>query len=339
MASQYDSSEQQSGAGTSLFDSVRRHPYTGLIVNISPATAWLGVFFLVPLAVMLLYSFGERGAFGEVLIGIEHLGLQQYTKFFIPEGMGAGQAVWVTFAWLLDRVVPLELGLASATPTPYVQLTFRSIWYGLVATLLSFVLGYPMAYYVARIAPEQYRSLLIALVVLPYWASYLVRVYAIKLLLSQNGIVPSLIAALPFVDTQPTLLFNDFSVQFGLVYIWVPFMILPAYASLEQIDFTLQEAAMDLGADRFDAFRKVTLPLSMPGVIAGSILVFIPSVGAFVIPELLGGPSTTTIGNFIAEQFGAAGNWPFGAAASFILMVIMLASIVVYFRRTEGEFL
>lgn len=336
MAGEYD---RDGTASTSLLRSLRTNRYAGFVLNVTPSAFWLGVFFLVPLAVMLLYSFGDRGAFGQVLIGPEHLGLQQYATFFVPEGMSLTGAAWVTLAWLIERIVPVQLDLAAATPTPYVQLTFRSIWYGLLATVIALVVGYPMAYYVARLAPEGYQNLLIALVVLPYWASYLVRVYAIKLLLAKNGIVPVAATYLPFVDQQPTLLFNAFSVQVGLVYIWIPFMILPVYASLEQLDATLNEAAMDLGADRLDAFVHVTFPLSMPGVVAGSLLVFIPSVGAFVIPELLGGPSTVTIGNFIASQFGSAGNWPLGSAASFVLMVIMLGSIAVYLRRAGGDFL
>jgi spermidine/putrescine transport system permease protein len=338
MAGEYER-EPGTSSVASLLRAIRAHPYTGLLVNITPSAFWLSIFFLVPLAVMFLYSFGERGAFGQVLIGVEHLGLQQYATFFVPQGMSLTGAAWVTFAWLLDSIVPVQLNLAEATPTPYVQLTFRSIWYGVLATFVSLVVGYPMAYYVARLAPEKYQNLLIALVVLPYWASYLVRVYAIKLLLAKNGIVPTLATYLPFIDQQPSLLFNAFSVQVGLVYIWIPFMILPAYASLEQIDFTLNEAAMDLGADRLDAFVHVTFPLSMPGVVAGSLLVFIPSVGAYIIPELLGGPSTVTIGNFIAAQFGSAGNWPLGAAASFVLMVIMLGGIAIYLRRAGGDFL
>ncbi|MFC7046787.1 ABC transporter permease [Halobacteriaceae archaeon GCM10025711] len=318
---------------------VRRHPYTGLIVNLAPSTFWLTVFFLVPLGVMFFYSFGERGAFGEVLIGAEYLGLQQYATFFVPDGATLPEAVWYSLAWILEGLIPLNVQLAATDPTPYVQLTVKSINYGILATVFSFLIGYPMAYYVARGVPEQYQNLLIALVVLPYWASYLVRVYAIKLLLAKGGILPSLVQALPFVADQPKLLYTAFSVQFGLVYVWVPFMILPAYASIENIDFTLHEAAMDLGADRLDAFLKVTFPLSLPGVIAGSILVFIPSVGSYVIPELLGSPNTPTIGEFIASQFGAAGNWPLGAAAAFVLTAIMLGAIGLYQRRAGGEFL
>jgi spermidine/putrescine transport system permease protein len=318
---------------------VRRHRLVGLIFNIAPSAFWLGVFFLVPLAFMLVYSFGTRGAFGEVLLAPEYLGLQQYRMFFVPEGATALQAVWYTLAWMLEWIIPGDAQLAPVDPTPYVQLTIRSINYGIVTTVVSFLMGYPIAYYLVRYIPDQRRNLLIALIVLPYWASYLVRVYAIKLLLSENGLIPSLLVSVGLTETAPQLMFRDFSVIVGLVYIWLPFMVLPIYSSIENLDFTLHEAAMDLGGDRVDAFLRVTLPLSMPGIIAGSVLVFIPSVGAYVIPELLGGPSTVTIGKFIASQFGAAGNWPLGAAASFILMVIMLVSIGLYQRYAGGDML
>jgi len=338
MESQYETTDGAAGEAT-LVERARSHPYAGLAFNISPAALWLTVFFLVPLLVMFVYSFGERGAFGEVLLGLDRLGLQNYRTFFVPEGMGLLETVWVSIAWFIGWVTPSGIQLTQATPTPYVQLTIRSIWYGIVATLACLAIGYPTAYYIAKLAPEEHRNMLLALVVLPYWASYLVRIYAVKLLLAKNGIIPSAVAALPFVSGQPSLLYNNFSIEFGLVYIWLPFMILPAYASIEQIDFTMQEAAMDLGADRLDAFLRVTFPLSLPGVVAGSILVFIPSVGAYVIPELLGGPSNATIGRFIAAQFGAAGNWPLGAAASFVLMAIMMGSIWIYLKRAGGGLL
>jgi spermidine/putrescine transport system permease protein len=338
MVSQYDTTDE-AGTGASTVERLRSHRYAGLVFNASPAALWLTVFFLVPLMLMLVYSFGERGAFGQVLLGLDQLGLQNYRTFFVPEGLSLLETIWVSVAWFVGWVTPGSLQLTEATPTAYVQLTLRSIWYGIVATVVCLLIGYPTAYYVAKLAPEEHRNTLLALVVLPYWASYLVRIYAVKLLLAKNGIIPSAVAALPFVTGKPDLLYNNFSVEFGLVYIWLPFMILPAYASIEQIDFTMQEAAMDLGADRLDAFLRVTFPLSLPGVVAGSILVFIPSVGAYVIPELLGGPSNATIGRFIASQFGAAGNWPLGAAASFVLMAIMLGSIWVYLKRAGGGLL
>jgi spermidine/putrescine transport system permease protein len=335
MVNQYDAADD-TGGERSLFERFRSHPYAGLVVNAGPAAFWLTVFFLIPLAAMLVYSFGERGAFGQVLLGLDKLGLQNYETFFIPDGMSILQTIWVTVAWFISWVTPGTITLTEAAPTAYVQLTIRSIWYGTIATVFCFAVGYPAAYYVAKLAPERHRNLLLALIVLPYWASYLVRIYAVKLLLAKNGVIPSLIGALPFVEEAPSLLYNNFSVEFGLIYIWLPFMILPAYASIEQIDFTMQEAAMDLGADRLDAFLRVTFPLSLPGVVAGSILVFIPSVGAYVIPELLGGPNNTTIGRFIASQFGAAGNWPLGAAASFVLMAIMMGSIWIYLKKAGG---
>lgn len=318
---------------------LRRHRLLGLVVNISPSALWLGVFFVIPLGVMFYYSFGTRGAFGEVLLGPGSLGLQQYATFFVPSGATISEATWYTLAWILEWFVPGNAQLASAEPTPYVKLTVKSINMGIVTTLTCFVLGYPIAYFLAQNVPDEHQNLLIALIVLPYWASYLVRVYAIKLLLATNGVIPVLVTELGLMSEKPELLFTDFAVVFGLVYVWLPFMVLPIYSSIENLDFTLHEAAMDLGADRLDAFLKVTLPLSMPGVIAGSVLVFIPAVGAFVIPNLLGGPDSATIGNFIASQFGAAGNWPLGAAASFVLMIIMLLAIGLYQRRAGGDML
>ncbi|MFC6942102.1 ABC transporter permease [Salinirubellus sp. GCM10025818] len=339
MASDYETDPGSAGALREGVRRVRRNRYLGLVVNAAPSALWLTVFFLVPLGVMFYYSFGERGAFGQVLLGLSNIGLQQYATFFVPEGATVPQAIWYSLAWMIEGVLPGGVELAATDPTPYVKLTVKSINFAVVTTLVAFLIGYPMAYYLARNVSSERQNLLIALVVLPYWASYLVRIYAIKLLLSGNGIVPSLLVRLGVTDSPPQLLFTDFSVQFGLVYIWLPFMILPIYASIENLDFTLHEAAMDLGADRLDAFFKVTLPLSMPGVTAGSVLVFIPSVGAYVIPNLLGGPNTATIGNFIAGQFGAAGNWPLGAAASFVLMVIMLGVIAIYMRRAGGDLL
>jgi len=335
MVNKFDATDD-TGGERSLFERFRSHRYAGVAVNAGPAAFWLTVFFLIPLAVMFIYSFGERGAFGQVLLGLDQLGLQNYETFFLRDGFGILETIWIIIAWFISWVTPGTITLTEAAPTAYVQLTIRSIWYGTIATAFCFAIGYPAAYYVAKLAPERHRNLLLALIVLPYWASYLVRIYAVKLLLARNGIIPSLIGALPFVEESPKLLYNNFSVEFGLIYIWLPFMILPAYASIEQIDFTMQEAAMDLGADRLDAFLRVTFPLSLPGVVAGSILVFIPSVGAYVIPELLGGPSNATIGRFIASQFGAAGNWPLGAAASFVLMAIMMGSIWIYLKKAGG---
>jgi ABC-type spermidine/putrescine transport system permease subunit I len=322
---------QAETAEPTLRQRIRRSEWLGPVVNLLPSVLWLLVFFLVPLAVMFYYSFGETGSFGRVLVGIEYLGLQQYVQFFVPEE-SALAAIWYTVAWILEGLIPLDIQLAATDPTPYVQLTIKSIGYGVVATLVSLLVGYPAAYYIGRIAPEEYRELLLVLVILPFWASFLVRIYAIQLLLSRGSFLMEGLSLLPFVEPGLRLMNTQFAVMVGLVYIWIPFMILPVYTSIEEIDFTLQEAAMDLGADRASAFRRVIFPLSMPGVVAGSILVFIPSAGSYVIPELLGGPDSQMIGNFIANQFGSAMNWPLGAAGSFILMAVMLGAIGIYMK-------
>lgn len=322
----------------SLIQRLRRWRWSGLVVNLSPGLFWLVVFFLVPLVVMFYYSFGATGAFGEVLVGWDDLGLHQYTMFFIPDGASVFEAIWYTIAWTLEGMIPLGIELAADDPTPYVQLTMKSLGYGVFATVVAFAIGYPAAYYIGRLAPERYQDLLLVLIILPFWASFLVRIYAIQLLLSRDSILMNLLELLPFVEEGIRLMNSQFAVMLGLVYIWIPFMILPVYTSIEEIDFTLQEAAMDLGADRFEAFRRIIFPLSMPGVIAGSILVFIMTTGAYVIPELLGGPRSQMIGNFIANQFGAAGNWPLGAAGSFVLMGVMLAAIAAYMKYGgEGD--
>ncbi|UPV75407.1 ABC transporter permease [Halorussus limi] len=337
MASEHKSRERDVESGPSLRQRIRRSRWTGFAVNVTPSAFWLFVFFLVPLGVMFYYSFGQRGAFGEVLVAPKYLGLQQYRLFFVPEDASVFQAIWWTVAWLLEAIVPTNLQFAAGEPTPYVQLTLKSIGYGLLATLVSFAVGYPVAYYVGRIAPEEYQDLLLVLIILPFWASFLVRIYAIQILLSGNSVLTNALGFLPFYEAGQSLMNSQFAVMVGLVYIWIPFMILPVYASIEEIDFTLQEAAMDLGANKLQAFRKVIFPLSMPGVVAGSLLVFIPSTGAYVIPDLLGGTNSQMIGNFIAAQFGAAGNWPLGAAGSFTLMGIMLLAIALYQKYGSAD--
>jgi len=339
MASRHTSrTERASSQFEGLAERVRRSKYLGPVVNLTPSVFWLLAFFLVPLLGMFYYSFGETGPFGEILISFEYLGIQQYAQFFVPTGESLPAALWYTVAWIVEGIVPLNVQLAATDPTPYVQLTIKSIGYGVLATLVSLIIGYPTAYFIGRVAPEEYQDLLLVLVILPFWASFLVRIYAIQLLLSRGSFLMQALSLLPFVDQGLRLMNTQFAVMLGLVYIWIPFMILPVYTSIEEIDFTLQEAAMDLGADRVEAFRRVIFPLSMPGVFAGSILVFIPSAGAYVIPELLGGPNSQMIGNFIANQFGSALNWPLGSAGSFVLMAVMLGAIALYIRSGgEGE--
>ena len=305
--------------------------YLGLVVNLTPGAFWLVTFFLTPLLIMVYYSLGERGAFGEVLLGPVYLGLQQYVTFFVPDGATAGQAVWWTVGWMLEGLVPFGVELTSGAPTVYVQILVKSINFGLVTTAFALAVGYPTAYFIVRVIPDRFQQLGLILLLLPYWASYLVRVYALKLLTFENGPIFQLLNAIPGVQGA-NLVFTDTAVMLGMIYIYVPFAVLPIYANLDDVDFRLREAALVLGATRITAFRKVVLPLTLPGIFAASILVFIPATGTFVIPELLGGGDAAFIGKFIASQFGSAGNWPLGSATGFIFTGVVLVVIGLYQR-------
>jgi ABC-type spermidine/putrescine transport system permease subunit I len=307
----------------------------GFVVNITPGAFWLITFFLVPLLIMAYYSFGERGAFGEVLLGAEYLGLQQYAIFFVPEGATAGQAIWWTVGWILEGLIPFGIELTSGAPTVYVQVLVKSINFGLITTGFALAVSYPTAYFIVRVIPDRFQQLGLILLLLPYWASYLVRVYALKLLTYENGPIFNVLDALPGMQGVG-LVFTDTAVMLGMIYIYVPFAVLPIYANLDDVDFTLREAALVLGATRLTAFRKVILPLTIPGIFAASILVFIPATGTFVIPEILGGGDAAFIGKFIAEQFGGAGNWPLGSAAGFIFTGVVLVVIGLYQRVIGG---
>lgn len=213
----------------------------------------------------------------------------------------------------------------------YVQIVLLSLWIALVATLLCLLIGYPVAYAMAR-SPARWRNTLLILTMVPFWTNFLVRTLALMFVLRSDGPVNGLLMALGLIDDPLPLLFTQNAVILGLVYGELPFMILPLYATLERFDFSLAEAAYDLGANEWQVFRRVLWPLTMPGVLAGSTLVFIPSVGAFITPDLLGGAKTMMIGNVIQYQFLTVRHWPFGSALSLILMAMVLAATMIYLR-------
>ena len=213
---------------------------------------------------------------------------------------------------------------------PALEVSIRSLILAAVTTLLSLVLSYPFAYWIAT-RPARLRAILLVLVMIPFWSNFLVRTYAMKFLMGSEGPL-SLISQL-FGGPPVRILFTQWAVLIGLVYGYMPFMILPLYAALERMDWSLVEAARDLYASGWTAFRKVTLPLSMPGVVAGSVLVFIPALGAYVTPAILGGGRTPLLGDYIVQQFLQARNWPYGAALSMAVMVVMLIATVFYFRK------
>jgi spermidine/putrescine transport system permease protein len=262
---------------------------------LAPGTLWLLAFFVVPVLIMATYSLMERGTYGGVEPGFT---LESYARFFEP---------------LYLRILARTVGLAMLT------------------TLICLCVGYPMAYAIA--GSGRWKHALLFLVVLPFWTSFLVRTYAIMFLLRDSGIVNSALMAIGAIETPVTLLYTQGAVLAGLVYGYLPFMVLPVYASLEKLDPSLLEAAESLGARPAARFLRVTLPLSIPGIVAGCLLVFIPSLGAFLTPDLLGGAKQVMIGNLVQQQFGAARDWPFGAAASFVLMAVVLASVYAFLRR------
>lgn len=278
------------------------HPY---LVLLFPAMFWLVVFFLAPITLVVVYSFLTRDADGSV-------------------------------AWAVQIGNYLRLGrpLAGEFPPSYIVIIVRSLWLAGVTTALCLLVGYPFAYGLARVS-TRWRNTLLLLVVLPFWTNFLIRTYAWRFILWKGGLLDTFAQRLGMESL--VLYGTDVAVVIGLVYGYLPFMILPLYVTLERLDDSLVQAAQDLGATPFTAFRKVTLPLSMPGVVAGSVLVFIPSASAFVTPKLLGGAKSMMLGELIELQFKTVRDWPFGSAAGCVLMGIVVLLTVVYFRAAGSE--
>jgi spermidine/putrescine transport system permease protein len=272
----------------------------GLTGLLTPVTLWLGLFFLVPLLLILAYSFGTSGIYGGITLGFNP---GNYLKVFDPL---------------------------------YLEIIGRTFFIAALNTLLCLALGYPLAYFIV-FKGRRWRNALILLVMVPFWTSLLIRAYAWVVILGGNGIANRTLQFLGITDEPLTLIFTPEAVLMGMVYSYLPFMVLPLYAALEKFDTRLKEAAQDLGASRWHTFWRVTFPLSMPGVIAGSILVFIPSAGEFVIPDLLGGSRTMMTGNLIQQQFLQARDWAFGSALSVLLAVLLLGAIMFYIRKVGTD--
>ena len=267
---------------------------------LTPVTIWLGIFFLVPLLFILAYSFGTSGVYGGITLGFNP---GNYLRVFDPL---------------------------------YLEIVVRTLIIALTNTLLCLLLGYPLAYFIA-FKGRRWKNILILMVMIPFWTSLLLRAYAWVVILEGNGIANRVLQFLGITDEPIPLIFTPQAVTMGMVYSYLPFMILPLYAALEKFDVRLKEAAQDLGASRWHTFWRVTFPLSMPGVIAGSILVFIPSAGEFVIPNLLGGSRTVLVGNLIQAQFSTARDWAFGSALAMMLAVLLVGAIMFYVRKVGAE--
>jgi len=276
---------------------------------------WLAVFFAVPFAIVFKISF----------------------SYMVPAQPGYAPL----FEWLEEsRRLVATFNLANYQVLLQDSLYLNTFLYSLkvaaISTVLCLLLGYPMAYAIARSAPTT-RNLFLMLIILPFWTSFLLRVYAWIGLLKTNGVINNTLLSLGIIDQPLVLLYTDFAVYVGIVYSYLPFMILPLYSNLEKHDLTLLEAAADLGARPFKAFFKITLPLSMPGIVAGCLLVFIPAVGEFVIPSLLGRTDQLMIGTVLSAQFFGARNWPVASAVAIALLLVLLLPILLFQRYQQRE--
>lgn len=274
---------------------------------------WLLLFFLAPFLIILKISFADP-----------LVALPPFTAFFdwSADGWQRIQATFDNYLFLFqDRF--------------YVIIYLSSIKTAAISTLLCLLLGYPMAYFISRQPPFR-RNLLLLAVILPFWISFLLRVYAWIGLLNSHGLINKLLLSLGLIDQPLVMLYNDFAVYLGIIYSYLPFMILPLYANLERMNRDLNDAAADLGAKRWEVFRDITLPLSMPGIIAGCLLVFIPAIGEFIIPALLGSSDTLMIGRALWDEFFINRDWPVASAVSVMLLLILILPMM-WFQKTQRE--
>jgi len=281
-------------------DSWRKNPLTFWVLAI-PGTVWLVAFFLVPLSLIWILSFGEKTS----IIGIAITGtLDNYAR--------AMQGIYLGIIW-------------------------KSLWISAVATIACLVIAYPVAFAIS-FAPTRWKTILLIAVILPFWINLLIRTYALIAVLRTRGFVNfgyewlwnTFGLEYLFGRFEPLeLLYNDFAVIVGLVYIFMPFMVLPLYATIERLDKSLLEASLDLGASQWRTFFSVTVPLTLPGIFTGIVIVFIPCLGTFLTPDLLGGTNAQMIGNVIERQFKGANDWPFGSALSFLLMYVTFGALAL----------
>lgn len=267
---------------------------------VAPALLWLSIFFVIPLLIVVAVSFAGRTPYGQVIFSFT---IANYLRFLEPL---------------------------------YLKIFADTLVVAIVTTLATILMGYPLAYTIAQL-PKKWQQPGLILVMIPFWINFLIRSYAWVIILRSQGVVNTLLLNLGLIDQPLQMLYNDMAVMLGMVYALLPFMVLPIYVSIEQLDTRLLEAASDLGAKPLTAFRKVTLPLTMPGIAAGTILVFISSLGMFVVPDVMGGAKSALIGNLIQNQFLSARDWPFGSALSIVLAVLSLVLIILYYKALQAQ--
>jgi spermidine/putrescine transport system permease protein len=266
-----------------------------------PGVVWLAIFFVVPLAFIFVVSLGSRNELNQIVL--DNPSLANYEKAFNPI---------------------------------FLPTLFQSLFYAGATTVLSLVIGLPVAYWISRYG-GRHKALLLILVMLPFWTSYLIRTYAWMIILRDQGVVNSILQGIGLTSEPIILLNTDFSVILGMTYGFLPFAILPLFISIDRLDQNLEAAARDLYASGRASFLHVTLPLIMPGIVAAALLTFIPAIGDFVTPDLLGGAQTTTVAKVIQDRFLDGRDWPYGAALGFVLMVITLVGTLVALRTLRRE--
>lgn len=281
-----------------------------LAALLAPGTLFLGIFFLGPLVTMILFSFLEPGLYG----GVE----------------------WNFYHWNYGRILGWADGEWEEFDPVYAAIFFRSVRLALTNVVITLIICYPAAFWVRQL-PERWRTFVVFIITLPFFVSLVVRLFCWVLILRPSGFLNTTLLGLGIISEPIDIIYTETAVLIGMAYILLPFMFLPLYASIEKLDHSLVEASSDLGARPWQTFFKVILPVTLPGIAAGAVLVFIPSLGNFIVPDLLGGAKVLMIGNLVEQQFLSARNWPFGAALSVMIMLVMFMLIVFYLRRIGRE--
>ncbi len=289
--------------------SVERRRLRRCWLLLSPAMAVIGIFGILPLLIALTYSFLDADTYGGVRWAFS---TEAYVQLLFERD-------------IFDETLVFN--------SAYIEIFWRSFKLAAFSTFAALLLGFPTAYFMAT-RPESQRDLWVFLITIPFWTNLLIRTFSMQLIIRDEGLVNVLLVGSGLVEKPLEIIYTDFAIGLGLIYAFLPFMVLPIYAALERLDFRLVEAGFDLYANRFQVLRRIIVPLAMPGIVAGSILVFIPGLGAWITPELLGGGKELMIGNLISLQFGSSRNWPFGSAAAMVLLAMVLVALVTYVRVT-----
>ena len=293
-------------------DRVDRRATAARWLLLGPAVAVVSIIGVAPMAIILVYSLLRPGYYG----GVEWtFNFENYIQFLFTRD-------------LFDETLSFD--------PAYLAIFGRSALQAGFATFASLLLGFPTAYYIATRHPR-WRNLLAFLITIPFWTNLLIRTYAMLLLLRDDGLINSFLRATGVIKHPLQMVYTDFAIAVGLVYTYLPFMVLPIYAAIERLDFRLVEAGFDLYANRAQVLRRIIIPIARPGIIAGSLLVFIPSLGTYITAVLLGGGRKLMIGNLIANQFGESRNWPLGSALTVILLACVVAALLIYIRQMPKQ--